>query len=134
MHDENNALITIFFFWGVKLTVMIIPLIPSWDLHNKWEGDLEKDGVWDLPAGIDCLIFSALTRPSTLSVIKYFEVLSLNLVILFFLFFLIVIFSALGKCLLCSSLTPRMILMKSFKSLISFGYVIATINRKRVRQ
>jgi hypothetical protein len=45
-----------------------------------------------LLGGIDCMIFSALTLSSTLSVKRYLEVLSLNFVMPFFLFFLIVIF------------------------------------------
>ena len=42
--------------------------------------------------GMDCMIFSALFLSSTLRVNKYLEVLSLNFVMPFLLFFLIVIF------------------------------------------
>jgi len=85
---------------------------PSWVLKRKSEQKWKY-----LPAGIDCLIFSALSFPSTFRVMRYLGVRSLNLVTLVFLFFFIVIFSALGRCL-CSL---RMILMNSFSSLTSLG-------------
>ena len=68
--------------------------------------------------GIDCMILSALTLSSTLRVKRYLDVLSLNFVIPFLLFFLIVIFSGVGR----SFLSLLTILMNSFKSLISLGY------------
>src|SRR5690554_3469592 len=77
-----------------------------------------------LLGGIDCIILSAFTLSSTLRVKRYLEVLSLNLVMPFFLFFLIVIFSALGR-FFCSLLT---ILMNSFRSLISFGYKVSELD------
>jgi len=63
------------------------------------------------------MIFSAFFLSSILRVRRYFGVLNLNLVMLLFLWFLMMIFSAFGRC--CCSLL--MILMNSFKSLISFG-------------
>merc|ERR1711943_104739 len=70
-------------------------------------------------AGIESMIFSAFFLSSILSVRRYFGVLNLNLVVLLFLLFLMMIFAAFGKC--CCSLL--MILMNSFKSLISFGII-----------
>ena len=68
--------------------------------------------------GMACKILSALTLSSTFKVRRYFEVLSLNFVMPFLLFFLIVIFSATGRLLF----SLRKILMNSFRSLISLGY------------
>ena len=69
------------------------------------------------------MILSALVVSSTFKVKRYLGVRSLNLVTELFLFFLIVIFSALGRCFL----SLRIILMNSFKSLISLGYTTVSL-------
>ena len=85
----------------------------SWDIRFKrWERAKK-----DLLGGMDCMIFSALFLSSTFKVNRYLGVLNLNLVVLVFLFFLMVILSAFGRCF-CSLL---MILMNSLRSFISFG-------------
>lgn len=78
---------------------------------------MSKDKL-NLLGGMDCMIFSALFLSSTFRVKRYLGVLNLNLVMLVFLFFLMVILSAFGRCF-CSLL---MILMNSLRSFISFGY------------
>lgn len=101
-------------------THMLFPsLLSSWCLSWGLNAVCESEGKKDyLLGGMDCMIFSALFLSSTFKVRRYLGVLSLNLVVLVFLFFLMVILSAWGRCF-CSLL---MILMNSFRSLISFGY------------
>ena len=81
-----------------------------------------------LLGGIESIILCALFLSSTLRVRRYFGVLNLNLVMLLFLLFLMVILSDLGKWFL-----PLLIIsMNSFKSFISFGYTSYKISTIRI--
>ena len=74
------------------------------------------------------MIFSAFALSSTVCVNRYLGVRSFSLVILLFLLFLIVIFCACGRY----AFSLRIILMNSFRSLISFGYTRTKANATAV--